>query len=96
VLLGANTPLNELAAAVKRAQCAAIVLSGSITPAREVVNVELRNLATAVRVPIFVGGMASVRSHDSIIAAGAIPLGTELSLGAERIRLTLAAVKPLK
>jgi DNA-binding transcriptional MerR regulator len=96
VLLGANTPLTELAAVVKRARCDAIVLSGSMLPAREVVNVELRALAGAVRVPVFVGGMASVRSHDSIIAAGAIPLGTELSLGAQRIRLALASVKPLK
>jgi MerR family transcriptional regulator, light-induced transcriptional regulator len=96
VLLGANTPLSELAAVAKRARCAAIVLSGSIAPAREVVNVELRNLVAASRVPVFVGGMVSVRSHDSILAAGAIPLGTELSLGAERIRSALASVKPHK
>jgi len=95
VLLGANTPLGELAPAVKRARCAAIVLSGSITPAREVVNVELRALVAAAKVLVFVGGMASVRSRDSIVAAGAIPLGTQLSLGAERIRSALASVKPL-
>jgi MerR family transcriptional regulator, light-induced transcriptional regulator len=94
VLLGANTPLGELPTAVKRARCAAIVLSGSITPAREVINIELRELVTAVRVPVFVGGMASVRSRDSIVAAGAIPLGIELSLGAERIRSALTSVKP--
>jgi methanogenic corrinoid protein MtbC1 len=95
VLLGANTPLGELPAAVKRARCAAIVLSGSIMPGREVINVELRALAASVRVPVFVGGMTSVRSRDSIVAAGAVPLGTELSLGAERIRSALAAVKPI-
>lgn len=96
VLLGANTPLAELPTAVKRARCAAIVLSGSITPTREVVNVELRALVAATHVPVFVGGMTSVRSRDSIVAAGAIPLGTELTLGAERIRSALASVHPRK
>lgn len=94
ILLGANTPLEDLVPVVKRARCDAIVLSGSMPPAREVVNVQLRALVAAVRIPVFVGGMASVRSRDSIVAAGAIPLGIELSLGAERIRSALKAVKP--
>jgi DNA-binding transcriptional MerR regulator len=85
VLLGANMPLSELPAAVKRAQCQAIVLSGSMSPAASVLAEDLPALVAAAGVPVFVGGMASVRERDAIVSAGAIPLGNELNRGAQRI-----------
>ncbi len=91
VLLGANMPLEELYASIKRAKCGAIVLSGSISPAPAVLREQLPRLVASAGIPVFVGGMASVRERDAIVGARAIPLGNDLAAGAERIRATLAA-----
>jgi DNA-binding transcriptional MerR regulator len=88
-LLGANMPLNELPATVRRARCSAIVLSSSISPAPDVLTTQLGELVRAAGVPVFVGGMTSVREHDAIAAAGATPLGTDLNVGAHRIKQAL-------
>ena len=90
VLLGANMPLEELSASIKRARCRGIVLSASISPAPQVLRERLPRLVASSGIPVFVGGMASVRERDAIVSAGAIPLGNDLAAGAERIRATLA------
>ena len=82
-------PLDELAASIKRADCSGIALSGSVTPEPRVLAEQLSRLVRDARVPVFVGGMASVREHDAIVNAGAIPLGNDFAAGAERIRATL-------
>ena len=92
VLLGANMPLGELAAAIERADCRGVVLSGALTPAPQVLREELPKLVAAAGVPVFVGGMTSVRERDAIVNAGAIPLGNDLSSGVKRIRSALASV----
>ena len=89
VLLGANMPLDELAASIKRADCSGIALSGSVTPEPRVLTEQLSHLVKEASVPVFVGGMASVRERDAIVNAGAIPLGNDFAAGAERIRATL-------
>ena len=91
VLLGANMPLVELAVPVKRADCHAIVLSGSLTPEPQVLREELPDLVAAAGVPVFVGGMTSVRERDAIVSAGAIPLGNDIAAGVKRIRSTLTS-----
>ena len=91
VLLGANMPLGELAAPIRRAGCRGIVLSGSITPPSEVFAEQLPRLVAAAGIPVFVGGMVSVRDRDAVVNAGAIPLGTDLVAGAERVRAALAS-----
>lgn len=96
VLLGADTPLEELADAARRARCEAIVLSGSIELAPHVLRQELPTLARAAAVPVFVGGLTSTRERDAIVAAGAMPLGTQLSSGIERIRSAASSVKQNK
>ena len=90
VLLGTNMPLEELSVSIKRARCGGIVLSGSISPAPRVLREQLPKLVASSGIPVFVGGMASVRERDAIVSAGAIPLGNDLAAGAERIRATLA------
>jgi DNA-binding transcriptional MerR regulator/methylmalonyl-CoA mutase cobalamin-binding subunit len=90
VLLGANMPLDELAAPIRHADCRGIVLSGSATPAPQVLGEQLGTLVATAGVPVFVGGMVSVRQRDAIVSIGAIPLGNDLAAGAERIRATLA------
>ena len=90
VLLGANMPLVELAAPLQRADCRGVVLSGSMTPEPQVLGKQLARLVRDAGVPVFVGGMTSVRERDAIVSAGAIPLGNDLAAGAERIRAALA------
>ncbi len=90
VLLGANMPLEELSASIRRARCGGIVLSGSISPSPPVLHEQLPKLVGSAGIPVFVGGMASVRERDAIVNAGAIPLGNDLAAGVERIRSALA------
>jgi len=85
VLLGADMPLAELPHAARRAQCDAIVLSGSVEPSPQLLTQALPVLAGQVDIPVFVGGLTSVRHRDAIEAAGAHALGTDLNSGIKRI-----------
>ncbi len=85
VLLGADMPLSELPVAAKHAQSNAIVLSGSIEPAADVLARQLPELVHAATVPVFIGGIASVRFRDAIIRAGAVPVGSDIEQGLKRL-----------
>jgi hypothetical protein len=50
-------------------------------------------MVAASGVPVFVGGGASVRDRDAIVAAGAEVLGADTRAGVERIRSALAAAE---
>ena len=90
VLLGSNTPLSELPPVVERTAVQAIVLSGSAEIAAKVIEQELPTLRRAVTLPIFVGGRVVDRYSDAITAAGAIPLGDDLSAALREIDAILA------
>ncbi len=92
VILAAQTPLEDLAVAAKRARCDAIVLSSTVTPPPDVVAERLPAMVAASSVPVFVGGLASSRERDGILAAGAEVLGTDIPSAIERIRLALGDV----
>lgn len=77
VILGADTPLDEVAHAQRQARCEGIVLSGSVDPTQPVLEALLALTATA-DVPVLVGGLASSRHAAAFSAAGAHPLGTDL------------------
>lgn len=81
VLLGADMPLAELGYAARRSQADAIVLSGSIEPAPGLLESELPKLVLEAGVPVFVGGLTSVRHRDALVAAGAGPLGSDIAAG---------------
>jgi len=85
VLLGADMPLTDLPVVVRRTRCAAIVLSGLMEPQRAVFDQELPQLVRTATVPVFVGGQISINARDPIVAAGAEPLGTDISVGLKRI-----------
>jgi DNA-binding transcriptional MerR regulator/methylmalonyl-CoA mutase cobalamin-binding subunit len=89
VLLGANMPREELPLAAKRARAEAIVLSGSVPLDAKIIADELPALVARAAVPVFVGGMTSVRDEAAICGAGATPLGTDPDVGAERVREAL-------
>jgi len=90
VLLGADMPLADLAYAARRARADAIVLSGSIEPALAVLAEHLPKLVAESGVPVFVGGLNSVRRHEEIVAAGAIPVGTDIDAGLRHIATHLS------
>ena len=87
VLLGAETPLEEVAVAQRRASAGAVVLSSTIEPPAGTLPRELGKLVRKVGVPVFVGGPTAVREHKAVAAAGAVPCGVELEDG---VRLILA------
>jgi DNA-binding transcriptional MerR regulator len=85
VLLGADTPLSDLALAAKRSSSDALILSGSISPAPPVLEQDLPALVSASPVPVFVGGATSARYRDAIVRAGATPLGDDIQAGLRHI-----------
>ena len=90
ILLGANMPLEDLPHAVVRSGADAVVLSGTGKPSVEVLGRGLPALVRALRVPVFCGGLTAARSHEQIVAAGALPLGESLAAGLARISERLA------
>ena len=85
-MLAAQTPLEELPTAARRARCDAIVLASTVTPPDGVIREKLPAMVAAASVPVFVGGLASLRERDGIVAARAEVLGTDIHAAVERIR----------
>ena len=85
VLLGADMPLVDLPATIKTSGSEAVILAGSIEPAPGVMEEQLPRLTQATRVPVFVGGLTSVGSHDAITRAGAIALGSDIDQAIRRL-----------
>ncbi|MBV8854160.1 MAG: MerR family transcriptional regulator [Sinobacteraceae bacterium] len=77
VLLGADNPLPELAAAHRQARSDALVISSSVGSVPWLYAGELAELVKLAKVPVFVGGATAVFHRRAVVQAGAIPLGTE-------------------
>jgi methanogenic corrinoid protein MtbC1 len=92
VLLGANVPLAESAAAARRAQCAALVLSSSIAP-QEGFFTELAKHSRALARPVYVGGVTATARPNEIQAAGAVPLDGTIEAGVRRIAAELGSAR---
>ena len=90
VLLGADVPFGEAAAAARRAQCEAVVLSSSIEPDGRRFFDELAQLADWVKRPVFVGGMTALAHADALHAAGAVALSPAIDEGVRRVAAELA------
>jgi cobalamin-dependent methionine synthase I len=85
ILLGADMPLEELPAATQKASCSAIILSGFLLPDSELLKHSLPALTEECKVPVFLGGHASVKVHDLLKRSGVIVLGTDLNKGLARL-----------
>jgi MerR family transcriptional regulator, light-induced transcriptional regulator len=94
VLLGADTPLPDVAIACQRSEADAVVVSSSVDPAPSFFKEELPRLVRQAGVPVFVGGTTAVRHRREISTAGAIPLGVELEDGVRLVATTLARETP--
>jgi methanogenic corrinoid protein MtbC1 len=83
--LGANMPLDELAAVAKQKGCDAIVLSGAIEPSGETLSRGLPGVVASTAAPVLVGGLSSVYACDAINRAGAEALGRDIDHGLQRL-----------
>jgi MerR family transcriptional regulator, light-induced transcriptional regulator len=93
VMLGADMPFDELAAACKRAGCDGIVISMAMPPGIPSLERELREVVKKANRPVFVGGEASAANGDAIVGAGAIVIGADISSGIRRLLATLGAAE---
>jgi DNA-binding transcriptional MerR regulator/methylmalonyl-CoA mutase cobalamin-binding subunit len=89
VLLGADMPLQQLAAVARLGRAGAIVLSGSTMRVQQAVDTALPALVRDAHVPVFVGGRISTLLRDPVLAAGAVPLGEDLRPALRTIEETL-------
>jgi DNA-binding transcriptional MerR regulator len=94
VLLGADTPLPDMAVALRRSGGDGIVISSSLDPHEGVLERDLPDLVSSVAVPVFVGGATSVRHRRTISTAGAIPIGADLEDGVRLLATTLYSQEP--
>jgi DNA-binding transcriptional MerR regulator len=93
LILGANTPLEQLPKVLQQQSCAAIVLSGSARPTRSLFDGELSELVKNSAVPVFVGGNTAAKHRQKIEAAGAICLGESFSAGLRSVSQLLKTAK---
>jgi DNA-binding transcriptional MerR regulator/methylmalonyl-CoA mutase cobalamin-binding subunit len=89
ILLGANMPLEELPAAVQKTACDAVVLSGIIQLAEDIIKDQLPRLVTKLPVPVFIGGAITATQFDSLKKSGAQLIGTDIETGIKQISNTL-------
>jgi methanogenic corrinoid protein MtbC1 len=93
VLLGANVPFAEVAAAARRAQCEAVVLSSSIDPGPGEFFRQLAELVAAVKRPVYVGGVTAAAHAKDIESSGAIALAATIESAVRRIGAELHSAK---
>lgn len=93
ILLGANSPLEEVALAQHRSSSDAVVISSSIEVTPSQFKRDLAELVRQTGVPVFVGGATARRQRRSIVAAGAIALGVEIEQGVRLVSKALAHVR---
>lgn len=81
LVMGSNTPLEQLPKVLAQQPCVGVILSGSARPVRGLFENELPELVKNVAEPVFVGGKSAVKYDKKIEAAGAIYLGQSISAG---------------
>ena len=85
VLLGANVPFPETAAAAHRTRCDAVVISSTMTREAPEFYGQLSNLVSATSRPVFVGGQVASAREKEIKAAGAVPLPMAIDPALRRV-----------
>jgi len=91
ILLGANMPLDELPAPVKKTACDALVLSGVIEPEENVFKSQLPALVDKLDVPVFLGGSVVATRFDELKRSGAHLIGTDIETGIRQIAKVLSS-----
>lgn len=81
LVLGSNTPLDQLPGVFTQKPCAGIVLSSAARPPRGLFENDLAALVRRSPAPVFVGGRSAARHAGKIEAAGAVCLGESITSG---------------
>ncbi len=89
LLIGADVPLEALAAAAQAGEVDGIVLYGGPTVSIEAVHTQLRSLVHHVAVPVLVAGDVTSRQAESIERAGATALPPEPAEAVARMQAAL-------
>lgn len=89
LILGANLPLEQIPAVLKKRSCDAVVLSGFSRPAKGLLDQQLPDLIARVSVPVFVGGALAERHKGAIESMKAVFAGTDIHTGLEIITNSL-------
>jgi MerR family transcriptional regulator, light-induced transcriptional regulator len=93
LVLGANTPLEQLPGVLARRPCAGIVLSCSYRLSRGVLDDDLPKLVEKVTVPVLVGGKTSISQQKRIEEVGAVYLGKTFAGSLKRLSQTLDSAR---
>lgn len=88
-LLGADMPISELHGVARTVDAHAIVLSGAVISDLTIIRNELATVVEGLKIPVFIGGGASVTYCGELAEAGAIPLGENLLQGLTLIQQRL-------
>lgn len=89
LILGANTPLQQIPGVLEKRPCVGVVLSAVSKPARGVIESDLPDLTSRIKIPVFVGGKAAVSWQDKLEEAGIICLGENISAGLQLVNKSL-------
>ena len=90
VLLGADTPVDEIVIARQRSAARAVVLSSSLQPPDGFLSGDLPRLVREAGCPVFVGGDTAQSRRREIAAAGATPLCVPIDEGVRLLKAQLA------
>lgn len=90
VYLGANMPTRQVTHVAERAAAAAIVLAGRDRGDGDEALADIAWLIDACSIPVFVGSHFSSQARESLLAVGAIPLGSDIDAGLDMLDKRLA------
>ena len=93
LILGANTPLQQIPGVLDIKPCVGVILSGSAKPARRVIDTDLADLKDRLTIPVFIGGEIAVSYQEKLEQAGIICLGENIATG---LQLANKRLKPNK
>ena len=89
ILLGANTPLDELPEVVQRTSCQAVILAGACDPQPELLQRELPILIKQLDVPLCIGGRIVESCTPTLDALGVIVLPSDFTQAVHIINNTV-------
>jgi DNA-binding transcriptional MerR regulator len=94
LILGADTPLQQIPHVLGKKPCAGVILSSSSKPARGAIDQGLPDLARHVKIPVFLGGKTAVTHQKNIEQAGVVCLGDNIATGLQLVNKILETQKP--
>ena len=89
IYLGANMPTRQIVHVARNTQARAVVLSGRAVNEVAPVVADIAYVVNELAMPVFVGSHFSLQAQAEILAAGATPLGTQISAGMARLEKQL-------